>query len=180
MSRIGNLPVAVPKNVKVQAARSEVTVTGPKGTLTFAFRPEVQVETTDGQVRVRRSVETKLGKSVHGLTRAVIRNMVIGVTEGYQKELEVFGTGYRVAQAGKGIQLQLGFSHPVEFTPPTGVTVTAQGQNRIIITGADKQAVGQVAAQLRAVRPPDPYKGKGVRYAGEVLKLKPGKAAARK
>ena len=181
MSHIGNLPVPVPTNVKVGLSpENEVTVSGPLGSLTARFRPEVRIQLTDGQIQVQRSEETKLHKSLHGLTRSLLNNMVQGVTQGYRKELEIFGTGYRVQQAGKALTFQLGFSHPVGFSPPPGVTVTASGANRLAVSGCDKQQVGQAAAQIRAIRPPDSYKGKGVRYAGEVLRLKPGKAAARK
>ena len=181
MSHIGRLPIVIPPNVKVELGQeNQVTVVGPRGSLSARFRPEARLQKTDGHITVERAAEDKLSRSVHGLTRALLQNMVQGVVQGYQKDLEVFGTGYRAQQTGGTLTLQLGFSHPVEFTPPPGITVTVAGANRLVITGCDKQQVGQVAAQIRAFRPPDSYKGKGVRYAGEVLHLKPGKATARK
>lgn len=181
MSRIGMKPVAIPNNVKVTIGdENEVTVAGPQGTLTERFRPEVKITRVDGHLKVEREGETKLHRSLHGLTRAMLANMVAGVVRGYQKELEVFGTGYRVQQTGPSLTFQLGFSHPVVVEPPPGIKLTAAGANRVAVSGCDKQQVGAMAARLRAIRPPDPYKGKGVRYAGEVLKLKPGKTAARK
>ncbi|MSP78341.1 MAG: 50S ribosomal protein L6 [Dehalococcoidia bacterium] len=180
MSRIGLKPVPVPSNVQVSKVDHTLTVKGPLGTLTQEFLNEVEVAVEKSVVKVSRNADDKFSRSVHGLTRALINNMVIGVTQGYKKELEIVGTGYRVAQAGDKLNFQLGFSHPVEYAVPTGIKVAIAGQNRVTITGSDKQQVGQVAAELRAIRPPEPYKGKGVRYAGEVIKLKPGKAAAGK
>ena len=180
MSRIGNQPVVIPNNVQVSKSDHSLTVKGPLGSLTGAFRMEIDLQVDKGSVKVSRTGDDKLSRSVHGLTRALINNMVIGVTQGYKKELEIVGTGYRVAQAGAKLNFQLGFSHPVEFTPPEGIKIAVAGQNRLTISGCDKQMVGQVAAELRAIRPPEPYKGKGVRYAGETIKLKPGKAAAGK
>ncbi|MSQ11384.1 MAG: 50S ribosomal protein L6 [Dehalococcoidia bacterium] len=181
MSHIGKLPVVLPPKVKTEVGPdNQVTVTGPLGTLTARFRPEMNVQVTDGHVTVQRSGETKLERSLHGLTRALINNMVLGVTKGYQKDLEITGTGYRVSSAGDNLTFLLGYSHPVLFKAPAGIKVAIAGTTKLSVTGCDKQQVGQVAAQLRALRPPDSYKGKGVRYAGEVLRLKPGKAAARK
>lgn len=181
MSHIGIQPVAVPKNVKVSVeGENQVTVAGPLGSLTETFRPEVRVQLVDSQVKVERGGDSKLHRSLHGLTRAMIANMVVGVTKGYEKNLEIFGTGYRVQQSGANLTFQLGFSHPVVVQAPPGVKLAAASANRVTVTGCDKQQVGEMAARLRSIRPPDPYKGKGVRYAGETLKLKPGKAAARK
>lgn len=181
MSHIGIQPVAVPKNVKVSVeGENQVTVAGPLGSLTETFRPEVRVQLVDSKVKVERGGDSKLHRSLHGLTRAMIANMVVGVTKGYEKNLEIFGTGYRVQQSGANLTFQLGFSHPVVVQPPPGVKLAAASANRVTVTGCDKQQVGEMAARLRSIRPPDPYKGKGVRYAGETLKLKPGKAAARK
>lgn len=180
MSRIGNKPIAIPATVQVTQADHTLTIKGPLGSLTSEFRNEVDLHVEKGTVKVTRKAEDKLSRSVHGLTRALIANMVVGVTEGYKKELEIVGTGYRVAAAGDKLNLQLGYSHPVEYTAPKGIKIAVVGQNRMTITGNDKQMVGQVAAELRAKRPPEPYKGKGVRYVGEVIKLKPGKAAAGK
>lgn len=173
--------MAVPKNVKVSVeGENRVTVAGPLGSLTETFRPEVRVQLVDSQVKVERGGDSKLHRSLHGLTRAMIANMVVGVTQGYEKNLEIFGTGYRVQQTGPNLTFQLGFSHPVVVQAPPGVKLAAVTVNRVSVTGSDKQQVGETAARLRSIRPPDPYKGKGVRYAGETLKLKPGKAAARK
>ncbi|MSQ12450.1 MAG: 50S ribosomal protein L6 [Dehalococcoidia bacterium] len=181
MSHIGIQPVAVPKNVKVSVeGKNRVTVAGPLGSLTETFRPEVRIQLVDSQVKVERGGDSKLHRSLHGLTRAMIANMVVGVTQGYEKNLEIFGTGYRVQQTGANLTFQLGFSHPVVIQAPAGVKLAAVTANRVAVTGTDKQQVGETAARLRSIRPPDPYKGKGVRYAGETLKLKPGKAAARK
>jgi large subunit ribosomal protein L6 len=181
MSHIGIQPVTVPQNVKVSVeGENRVTVAGPLGSLTETFRPEVRVQFADSQVKVERGGDSKLHRSLHGLTRAMIANMVVGVTKGYEKNLEIFGTGYRVQQTGANLTFQLGFSHPVVVQAPPGVKLAAASANRVTVTGCDKQQVGELAARLRSIRPPDPYKGKGVRYAGETLKLKPGKAAARK
>ncbi|MBM3945836.1 MAG: 50S ribosomal protein L6 [SAR202 cluster bacterium] len=181
MSRIGLKPVAIPNNVKVTIGReNEVTIAGPQGTLMERFRPEVTITRVDGHLKVERDGDTKLHRSLHGLTRAMLANMVTGVVQGYQKEMEIFGTGYRVQQTGPNLTFQLGFSHPVVVEPPPGIKLVAASANRVSVSGCDKQQVGETAARLRAIRPPDPYKGKGVRYAGESLKLKPGKAAARK
>lgn len=188
MSRIGKLPVALTDGVSVDVSdNNHVTVKGPKGQLGLQVDPDITVEQQDGEIVVTRPTEQKRHKSLHGLTRSLIANMVQGVTEGYTKELEVIGVGYRAdARKMSGLdvlELALGFSHPIYFVPPEGVTIeaeTVRGQNpRVRISGIDKQLVGQVAAKIRGLRPPEPYKGKGVRYADEYVRRKAGKTAAR-
>jgi len=176
MSRIGKLPVTIPNNVTVAVADSVVRVKGPKGELQQSIRPVVTVAVADGVVRVERGGETKEHRSVHGLTRTLVANMIEGVSKGYRKSLEIQGVGYRVAKAGEKLNFQLGFSHPLSYEPPKGISFTVEGTNRIHVEGIDKQQVGQVAAEIRALRPPEPYKGKGIRYEGEVVKKKLGKA----
>ena len=157
-----------------------VKVKGPRGELTQTYHPEVKVRVEDGNVVVERLSDSKFHHSLHGLTRSLIANAVTGVTEGYTKTLELMGVGYRVQAAGDGIILNVGYSHPVEIHPPQGVTMEVEGNNRVRVSGNNKQEVGSLAAQVRRVRPPNAYKEKGIRYAGEVLHFKPGKAAARK
>ena len=188
MSRIGNLPISIADGVSVDVSdKNHVTVKGPKGQLGLQADPDITVEQQDGEIVVSRPTEQKRHKALHGLTRSLLANMVQGVTEGYSKELEVIGVGYR-AEAKKMagldvLELALGFSHPIYFVAPDGVDIeaeTVRGQNpRVKITGIDKQLVGQVAAKIRALRPPEPYKGKGVRYADEFVRRKAGKTAAR-
>lgn len=180
MSRIGNKPIALPQGVEVKVADGEVTVKGPKGTLSQAVHPDMQVQVENRTVRVVRPTDQKQHRALHGLTRALISNMVTGVTAGYQRTLELMGVGYRVQQQGKNIVLTVGLTHPVEITPSPGVELQVEGNNRIHVRGSDKQKVGETAAIIRRVRPPNPYKEKGIKYMGEQLKLKPGKAAARK
>jgi len=176
MSRIGKLPVTIPGDVTVQVSDSTVRVKGPKGELQQSFRPVVSVAVEGDVVRVERGGETKDHRSAHGLTRTLVANMVEGVSKGYRKSLEIQGVGYRVAKAGERLNFQLGFSHPMSYEPPKGISFTVEGTNRIHVDGIDKQQVGQVAAEIRALRPPEPYKGKGIRYEGEVVKKKLGKA----
>jgi large subunit ribosomal protein L6 len=176
MSRIGKLPVAVPSGVNVTLADSTVTVTGPKGTLSQRVLPVVEIRVDDGQVLVARKNDDKSGRSAHGLTRTLVANMIEGVTKGFRKSLELQGVGYRVAKAGDALNFSLGFSHPVSYQPPEGITFTVEGTNRVHVDGIDKQRVGQVAAELRNLRPPEPYKGKGIRYEREVIRKKLGKA----
>ncbi|MDR7443065.1 MAG: 50S ribosomal protein L6 [Armatimonadota bacterium] len=176
MSRIGRMPVPIPAGVEVQVDGARVRVRGPRGELERTVHPDMRVVVEDGSLVVQRPTDLRHHRALHGLTRALLANMVRGVVEGYTKELELVGTGYRAALQGGKLVLQLGFSHPVEFTPPPGITLEVPVPTRIVVRGIDKELVGQVAAQLRALRPPDPYKGKGIRYAGEILKLKPGKA----
>ena len=175
MSRIGKLPVTAPKGVDVKVDGRTVTIKGPKGTLTNSFNDQLVVEVKDGVIVVKRSSDEKNVRALHGLTRALINNMVIGVTQGYQKTLEIVGVGYRAQQTGKNVSLQVGYSRPIEVIPPAGVELKVEGQNRIHVTGPDKQAVGLWAAKIRRIRPPDLYKGKGIRYAREQVHLKPGK-----
>lgn len=180
LSRIGRKPIPVPDGVEVEIQYGGVTVKGPRGTLTQNYHPEVIVKLEDGQVMVERMSERKFHHSLHGLTRSLIANAVVGVTDGYTKTLELMGVGYRVQQSGEGIVLNVGYSHPVEIHPREGVTLEVEGNNRVHVRGIDKQKVGELAAQIRKVRPPNAYKEKGIRYQGEVLHFKPGKAAARK
>ncbi|MSQ24833.1 MAG: 50S ribosomal protein L6 [Dehalococcoidia bacterium] len=175
MSRTGRKPVVIPQGVQADIAGAQVKIKGPKGELSRTFDPLVKVTSLNGVITVERANDEKKTKALHGLTRALINNMVVGVTEGYSKTLDIVGVGYRVAALGKGITLQVGKSHPVIVEPLPGVTFQVEGQNRIHIRGANKEHVGLQAANIRKVRPPDLYKGKGIRYAGEVVRLKPGK-----
>ena len=176
MSRIGRMPIAIPAGVTVEIAENNsVTVKGPKGTLARALAPEMEIKIEDGHVVVTRPNDLKKMKSLHGLTRTLIHNMVVGVTEGYTKKLEVNGVGYRAQKQGKTLVLSLGYSHPVEMVDPEGVTTTLEGQNVIIVSGIDKEKVGQYAAEIRDKRRPEPYKGKGIKYADEVIRRKVGK-----
>jgi large subunit ribosomal protein L6 len=180
LSRIGRKPIPIPQGVDVDVRYGEVTVKGPLGTITQNYHPEVKVAVEDGEVIVERLSERKFHHALHGLTRSLISNAVTGVTEGYTRTLELMGVGYRVQQANEGIVLNVGYSHTVELQPPDGVTMEVEGNNRVHVRGIDKQKVGQMAAKVRKVRPPNAYKEKGIRYQGEVLHYKPGKAAARK
>ena len=176
MSRIGRLPVAIPAGVTVEIAENnKVTVKGPKGTLERELPTEMSIKLEGEEVVVTRPNDLKKMKSLHGLTRTLINNMVVGVTEGYQKVLEVNGVGYRAAKSGKTLTLNLGYSHPVEMEDPEGVESTVEGQNKIIVKGIDKEKVGQFAAEIRDKRRPEPYKGKGIKYADEVIRRKVGK-----
>ena len=175
MSRIGRMPIAIPAGVTVEIAEgNKVTVKGPKGTLSRVLVPEMMIELKDGEVVVTRPNDLKRMKSLHGLTRTLIRNMVVGVTEGYTKKLEVNGVGYRAAKAGKKLTLNLGYSHPVEMEDPEGIETKVEG-NIITVTGINKEQVGQYAAEIREKRPPEPYKGKGIKYSDEVIRRKVGK-----
>jgi large subunit ribosomal protein L6 len=180
MSRIGKKPVAIPKDVKVEVLDGQVSVQGPKGKLLMKIPGRITVEVKGGQAVVGRPTDIKLDKSMHGLVRMLIYNMIIGVTQGYSKELEVVGVGFRAASQGKALTMQLGFSHPVVFPVPEGIQIETPKQTQIIIRGIDKELVGVTAAKLRAIFPPEPYKGKGIRFAGEIVKKKVGKAAATK
>ena len=176
MSRIGRLPVAIPAGVTVTVAEgNKVTVKGPKGTLERVLPTEMTIKVEDGHVVVSRPNDLKKMKSLHGLTRTLIHNMVVGVTEGYEKKLEVNGVGYRAAKSGKVLTLPLGYSHPVEMTDPEGIETVLDGQNIIIVKGIDKEKVGQFAAEIRDKRRPEPYKGKGIKYADETIRRKVGK-----
>jgi len=176
MSRIGRLPIAVPSGVDVAIDGRTVTVKGPKGELTHAVAAPIEVAQNDGTLSVTRPNDERLSRSLHGLTRTLISNMVVGVTQGYEKKLEIVGTGYRVTAKGPTLEFALGYSHPITVTPPDGVTFTVEAPTRFTVSGIDKQQVGEVAANLRKLRKPDPYKGKGVRYAGEQIRRKVGKA----
>ena len=176
MSRIGRMPIAVPAGVTVDIAENnQVTVKGPKGELSRKLAPEMKIEKDGDEIKVSRPNDLKKMRSLHGLTRTLINNMIIGVTEGYQKKLEVNGVGYRAQKQGKKLTLSLGYSHPVEMEDPEGVEVTVDGQNLIIVSGIDKEKVGQYAAEIREKRPPEPYKGKGIKYDYEVIRRKAGK-----
>ncbi|MBR4060818.1 MAG: 50S ribosomal protein L6 [Lachnospiraceae bacterium] len=176
MSRIGRMPIAVPAGVTVEIAENNVvTVKGPKGTLTRTLAPEMDIKLEGAEVVVTRPNDLKRMKSLHGLTRTLINNMVVGVTNGYEKKLEVNGVGYRVAKSGKKLTLNLGYSHPVEMLDPEGIESVVEGQNIIIVKGIDKEKVGQYAAEIRDKRRPEPYKGKGIKYSDEVIRRKVGK-----
>ena len=177
MSRIGRMPVPIPAGVTVEIAEGNViTVKGPKGELKQALRPEMMIKQEGAEIKIQRPSDDKLHRSLHGLTRSLIHNMVVGVTEGYKKELEVNGVGYRAAKEGKNLNLTLGYSHPVIVPEIDGITIEVPAPNKIIIHGCDKQAVGQFAAEVRAKRPPEPCKGKGIKYVDEVIIRKAGKA----
>lgn len=179
MSRIGNQPIAIPSGVDITLDGHTLTVKGPKGTLSHQLPESMQVEVAADEVKVTRPSDDKEHKSLHGLTRSLINNMVIGVTEGYSKTLEIVGVGYRAAMKGKNLNLTLGFSHPVVMEPPAGIEFETPEPTKIIVKGADKEVVGQVAAEIRDWRKPEPYKGKGVRYEGEHVRRKAGKTGAK-
>ncbi len=176
MSRIGKLPVTVPSGVDVTIDGAAVTVKGPKGTLSHAVAAPITVEREDATLRVVRPNDERTSRALHGLTRTLISNMVTGVTEGYEKKLEIVGTGYRVQAKGANLEFALGYSHPITVEPPDGITFAVEAPTRFSVAGIDKQQVGEVAANIRKLRKPDPYKGKGVRYAGEQIRRKVGKA----
>lgn len=175
MSKIGKQPIQIPQGVTIKVEDSTVNVSGPKGNISFQIRPEIEVGVDQEKIRVSRKSENKLSKSMHGLTRSVIANMVKGVTEGHQKILELVGVGYRAAKQGNDIILSVGYSHPVIISKVTGIDLETK-ENKIIVSGIDKIAVGEMAAKIRRVRPPEPYKGKGIRYSGEIIRKKAGKA----
>ena len=176
MSRIGRLPIDIPTGVDVTVDGRAVTVKGPKGSLALTIAQPITVAIEDGRVLVSRPDDERESRSLHGLTRTLIANNIIGVTQGYTKGLEVVGTGYRVQARGANVEFALGFSHPVLVEPPAGITFTVEGNNRLTVSGIDKQAVGETAANIRKIRKPEPYKGKGVRYAGENVRRKAGKS----
>jgi large subunit ribosomal protein L6 len=177
MSRIGKEPVSIPAGVDVRLDGRTLTVTGPKGTLTQDVHPDITVTVDDGHVVVTRPDDEREHRALHGLFRSLIANMVVGVTDGYTRRLEIVGVGYRAAATGNGLTLQLGYSHSIDFPAPEGITFEVPAPTRITITGSDKQQVGQVAANIRKLRKPEPYKGKGIRYQGELIRRKSGKAA---
>ena len=176
MSRIGRLPIEIPAGVDVTVDGRSVTVKGPKGELVLAVAQPIEVSVEEGQVLVTRPDDERESRSLHGLTRTLIANNVLGVTQGYSKSLEVVGTGYRVMARGANVEFALGFSHPVMVEAPAGISFQVEGNNRLTVSGIDKQAVGEVAANIRKIRKPEPYKGKGVRYAGENVRRKTGKS----
>ncbi len=176
MSRIGRKPITVPAGVDVTIDGSAVTVKGPKGTLSGTFNSNMSIELDAGIITVSRPNDEKENRALHGLTRTLISNMVEGVSTGFKKELEIVGVGYRAAMEGKSVVLTIGYSHPVKMDPPEGVTIEVPAPNKIVVSGADKQVVGQFACEIRAVRPPEPYKGKGIKYVDEVVRRKEGKS----
>ena len=181
MSRIGRMPITVPAGVEVTIAENNVvTVKGPKGTLTQALRPEMILEQEGNVIHVKRPSDDKLHCALHGMTRALLHNMVVGVTDGYKKTLEVNGVGYRAAKEGNKLVLNIGYSHTVEVPEIDGITIEVPQPNQIVVSGCDKQKVGQFAAEVREKRPPEPYKGKGIKYADEVIRRKVGKTGAKK
>ncbi len=176
MSRIGRLPIAVPAGVDVTIDGRNVTVMGPRGSLNRALHPDITVSRQEATLVVTRPTEQKTHKQLHGLTRTLVNNMVVGVTDGYRKGLEITGVGYRAALVGRKLQLNLGYSHQIEIDPPEGITFEVESPTRLAVVGIDKELVGQIAAKVRSTRKPEPYKGKGVRYAGEYIRRKAGKA----
>ena len=176
MSRIGLMPITVPQDVVVSIKQDEVTVTGPKGELSRRFHPDMSITLDSNTLVVSRPSDNRVHRSLHGLTRSLLANMVEGVSKGFEKVLEIVGVGYRAEKAGDKLVIRIGFSHLVEISPIPGVTLSVEGGNRIKVTGIDKEVVGEMAARIRAIRPPDAYKGKGIRYAGEPVRLKAGKA----
>jgi large subunit ribosomal protein L6 len=176
MSRIGRLPVPVPSGVDIAVEGQTVKVKGPKGELSHVVAEPITIERADGTLEVKRPDDARTSRSLHGLTRSLIHNMVLGVTEGYEKKLEIHGTGYRVQARGSNLEFALGYSHSITVEPPAGITFVVENPTRFSVQGIDKQLVGEVAANIRKLRKPDPYKGKGVRYAGEQIRRKVGKA----
>ena len=176
MSRIGRKPIAIPAGVDVKVNGAEVTVKGPKGTLTQTFSERMTIKVEGSEILVTRPSDDKEDRALHGLTRTLVSNMVIGVTEGFKKELEVNGVGYRVQKQGKNLVMNLGYSHQVIMPEVDGITIDVPNPNSIVVSGADKQVVGQIAAEIREKRPPEPYKGEGIKYAGEHIRRKEGKA----
>lgn len=175
MSRVGRKPIAVPAGVTVTKNGTELTVKGPKGTLVRNFHPDITININESEILVERPSDNKAHRSLHGTTRAVLANMITGVSTGFSRQLDLVGVGYRAAKAGAGVTLSLGFSHPVEITPEAGIEIEVPSQTTLIIKGIDKERVGQVAAEIRAIRKPEPYKGKGIKYSDEVVRRKEGK-----
>ena len=178
MSRIGKQPVVIPAGVKVSVAGGLIKVEGPKGKLEFTHHPNVKVESDGKQLTVTRPDDNRVNRALHGLTRALVNNMVVGVTKGYEKKLKIEGVGYQAAMKGKGVELTVGFANRIVHEPPAGVTVAVPDPTTIVVTGADRQAVGQFAANIRSSKKPEPYKGKGIRYDNEVVRRKEGKSFA--
>jgi len=176
MSRIGRVPITVPSDVVIDNKQGEVTVKGPKGELRRRFNPDMSIDLDGNTLTISRPSDNREHRSLHGLTRTLLANMVEGVSSGFEKGLEIVGVGYRAEKVGDKLVIRIGYSHMVDVTPLPGVSLAVEGNNRIKVSGIDKEVVGQMAAEIRAIRPPDSYKGKGIRYAGEVVRLKPGKA----
>lgn len=176
MSRIGRKPIAIPEGVQVDILGNNVKVKGPKGELNQVVPPEIKISLDNGEIKVERPSDDKKHRALHGLTRTLISNMIIGVTNGYAKGLEINGVGYRAVKQGKNLVLTIGYSHPVEIHPLPGIEIEVPAPNKIVVKGIDKQAVGQMAAEIRAVRKPEPYKGKGIKYESEIIRRKAGKA----
>ena len=179
MSRIGRTPIPLPSGVTLEEVDRLITVTGPRGKLQHPLASGMSVRREGDSLAVERASESRTDRSLHGLTRTLINNMVVGVTQGFEKRLEIIGTGYRAQPAGAGLSISVGYSHPVVFNPPPGINLGMDGP-RVVVSGIDKQAVGEVAAQIRRIRPPEPYKGKGIRYMGETVRRKAGKAGGKK
>ncbi len=179
MSRIGKLPVTIPSGVNVRLEGQTLTVKGPRGELSLDVHPDMVVELEGGELQVKRPSDARNHKALHGLTRALVANMVQGVSGGFQKTLEIVGVGYRAEKKGQDLVLSLGFSHPINYPPPAGISIEVPNATTVVVQGADKAVVGQVAADIRGFRPPEPYKGKGVRYQGEQVRRKAGKAAGK-
>lgn len=177
MSRIGKMPVDMPKGVEAKIDGQRLTVKGPKGSLELDVHPEMAVVLDDGQIRVERPSDSKNHRALHGLSRSLVANMVTGVTDGFNKTLEIVGVGYRAEAKGQGLTLNVGYSHPIEYKPVEGVDLACPNQTTVVVSGIDKQKVGQAAAEIRGFRPPEPYKGKGIRYQGEHVRRKAGKTA---
>lgn len=179
MSRIGRMPITIPSGVTVKMEGNVVSVKGPKGELTRTFHPDMALKMEDNTIIVERPSDNKTHRSLHGLTRTLLNNMVVGVTAGFTKTLEIAGVGYRAAKAGNKLNLTLGFSHPVAVEPPAGITIDVPAPNKIIVSGIDKEVVGAIAANIRSFREPEPYKGKGIKYEGERIRRKIGKAGGK-
>ena len=176
MSRVGKMPIEIPSGVEFSVSGQKITVKGPKGTLERELHERVSVSVEDGVAAVGRVDDTRESRALHGLSRALVANMVTGVSDGFRRELDIVGVGYRAALKGSDLEMQLGFSHPVAFAAPEGITFEVPEQTKIVVSGIDKEQVGQVAANIRKIRPPEPYKGKGIRYTGEYVRRKAGKA----
>ncbi len=180
MSRVGRMPIAVPENVEVNIKGSEVTVKGPKGELQRSFNPDMSIALQNGEMTVSRPSDSKVHRSLHGLTRSLLASMVEGVTKGFEKTLEIVGAGYRAEKAEDGLVIRVGFSHQVKVSPLPGISLAVDGATRIKVSGMSKEMVGEMAAKIRAIRPPDAYKGKGIRYSTEIVRLKAGKAVGKR
>jgi len=178
VSRVGKIPIPVPDGVQIDIKKNVVTAKGPKGELSIDVHPDMKVVLEDGILRVERPTESKIHRSLHGLSRTLLANIVEGVKNGFEKRLEIIGVGYRAEMKGRKLLLSLGYSHQILFDPPEGIEVSVEGNNKVIVKGIDKVLVGQIAAKIRSFRPPEPYKGKGIRYAGEVVRKKAGKSTA--